>query len=71
VSKLRSLVQEKVNGSAGYHALMFQNNTSMPSQFALVAWTRSMTCDKLTTKSLDVMRQFRKAFTDKGPEFIP
>jgi hypothetical protein len=71
VSKLRSLVQEKVNGSAGYHALMFQNNTSMPSQFALVAWTKSMTCDKLTTKSLDVMRQFRKAFTDKGPEFIP
>jgi hypothetical protein len=50
---------------------MFQNNTSMPSQFALVAWTKSMTCDKLTTKSLDVMRQFRKAFTDKGPEFIP
>ena len=71
VNKMRALVQEKVNGSAGYHALMFQNNTSMPSQFALVAWTRSMTCDKLTTKSLDVMRQFRKAFTDKGPEFIP
>jgi hypothetical protein len=71
VNKLRALVQEKVNGSAGYHALLFQNNTSMPSQFALVAWTRSLTCDKLTTKSLDVMRQFRKAFTDKGPEFIP
>ena len=71
VNKLRSLVDEKVNGSAGYHALLFQNNTSMPTQYALVAWTRSLTCEKLTPKSEDVMREFRTAFTDKGPEFIP
>jgi hypothetical protein len=71
VNKLRSLVDEEVNGSGGYHALLFQNNTNMPTQYALVAWTKSLTCEKLTTKSEDVMRQFRKAFTDKGPEFIP
>ena len=50
---------------------MFQNNTNMPPQFALAAWTKLLTCDKLTPKSIAVMRSFRKAFTDKGPEFIP
>jgi hypothetical protein len=50
---------------------MFQNNTNMPSQFALAAWTKLLTCDQLTPKSIAVMRSFRKAFTDKGPEFIP
>ena len=43
----------------------------MPTQFALVAWTKSLTCDTLDAKSIAVMRQFRKAYTDKGPELIP
>src|SRR3954464_13808964 len=68
VAKLRKIAEEPLNDSAGYHVLMFQNNTKMRSQFALVAWTRLLTCDKLTSKSEDVMRGFRKAFTDKGPE---
>jgi hypothetical protein len=71
VAKLRSLAEEKFNDSPAYHDLLFQNNTKMTAQFALVAWTKSLTCDKLTDQSMDVMRQFRKAYTDKGPEFIP
>ena len=71
VKKLQDLALEKLNGSAGYHILMFQNNTKMPTQFGLAAWTKLLTCDKLTPQSIDVMRQFRKAYTDKGPEFIP
>jgi uncharacterized protein DUF3105 len=71
IAKLQKVAQEPLNDSAGYHVLMFQNNTKMPSQFALVAWTKSLTCDKLTPQAMDVMRDFRKAFTDKGPEFIP
>jgi hypothetical protein len=71
VAELQKIAQEKLNGTAGYHVLMFRNNTNMPSQFALVAWTKSLTCDKLDSKSEDVMRQFRSAFTDKGPELIP
>jgi hypothetical protein len=71
IAKLRSLAEEELNGSAAYHVLLFQNNTSMSAQYAAVAWTKSLTCDKLTTQSLDVMREFRKQFTDKGPEFIP
>src|SRR3954454_23297310 len=71
VAKLRSLAEEKLNGTAAYHVLMFQNNTNMPTRFALVAWTKSLTCDKLTAQSENVMRDFRKTFTDKGPELIP
>jgi Protein of unknown function (DUF3105) len=71
VAQMQKIAEEPINDSAGYHVLMFENNTNMPSQFALAAWTKLLTCDKLTPQSLDVMRQFRKAFTDKGPEFIP
>src|SRR3954452_13777909 len=71
VAKLQNLAEEKLNGTPGYHVLMFQNNTKMPSQFALAAWTKSLTCNTLDAKSIAVMRRFRKAYTDKGPELIP
>jgi hypothetical protein len=71
VAQFQKLAEEKFNGTPGYHVLMFQNNTKMPSQFALAAWTKSLTCNTLNGKSEDVMRQFRKAYTDKGPELIP
>jgi hypothetical protein len=71
VTKLRSLAESEFNGTPAYHTLMFQNNTNMPTQFAAVAWTKLLTCDTLTPKAEDVMRQFRQAYTDKGPEFIP
>src|SRR3954464_5820356 len=71
ITQMQKLALEPFNGSAGYHILMFQNNTNMPSQFALAAWTKRRSCKALTAKSMDVMRQFREAYTDKGPEFIP
>jgi type II secretory pathway pseudopilin PulG len=71
VAKFQKVAEEKLNGTAGYHVLMFENNTKMPTQFALAAWTKSLTCDTLDAKSIAVMRQFRKAYTDKGPELIP
>jgi hypothetical protein len=71
VAQLQKVAEEELNGAAGYHVLMFRNNTKMPTQFALVAWTKSLTCNTLDAKSEAVMRQFRKAFTDKGPELIP
>jgi type II secretory pathway pseudopilin PulG len=71
VAQLQKLALAPINGSAGYHMLMFQNNTKMPSQFALAAWTKLLTCNALNAKSMAVMRQFRTAYTDKGPEFIP
>ena len=71
IAQLQKIAEEPLNGSAGYHVLMFQNNTKMPSQFALAAWTKLLTCNSLSSKSMNVMREFRKAYTDKGPEFIP
>jgi hypothetical protein len=71
VAKLRALAEEQFNDSPGYHTLLFQNNTKMTAQFALTAWTKSLTCDRLTSQSEDVMRQFRELYTDKAPEFIP
>jgi len=71
VTQLRKLAEEPFNGSAGYHVLFFENNTKMPTDFAATAWTKSITCPEMTTASINAMREFRKAFTDKGPEFIP
>ena len=71
VAKLRSLAEEPFNGTAGYHVLLFENDTKMPSQFAATAWTKSITCPTLSTQALGAMREFRTAFTDKAPEIIP
>jgi hypothetical protein len=71
LAKLRALAEEPVNDTAGYHMLMFENNTNMPTEFAATAWTKSITCGALTPQAIDAMREFRKAYTDKGPEFIP
>ena len=71
IDTLQAIFNEPLKGKSGYHQLLFENNTNMPSQFALAAWTKLLTCDKLTPQSIAVMRNFRKAFTDKGPEFIP
>jgi hypothetical protein len=71
VARLRALADEPINGTPGYHVLLFENNTDMPTEFAATAWTKSITCGKLTPQAIAAMREFRKAFTDKGPEFIP
>jgi len=71
VAKLRALAEEPINDTAGYHMLMFENNTNMPTEYAATAWTKSISCKALTPQAIDAMREFRKAYTDKGPEFIP
>ena len=71
VARLRRLAEEPFNGNAGYHILMFENTTKMPDQFAATAWTKSISCPTLSTQAIGAMREFRQAFTDKGPEFIP
>jgi Protein of unknown function (DUF3105) len=71
VARFQRLAEEPLNDSPGYHTLVFQNNTDMPSQFALVGWTKSLTCDELTDASMAVMRDFREQYTDKAPELIP
>ncbi len=71
VDRLRALAQEELEGSAGYHTLVMQNNTRMRPAVAAVAWTRSLTCPRLNDAAADAMRTFRTAYTDKAPEFVP
>ena len=71
VATLRKLAESKFKGTAGYHTLMFENNTNMPEAFAVTAWTHSIACTKLTPQAVTALTKFRNAFTDKGPEFIP
>ncbi|MCW3049354.1 MAG: hypothetical protein JWO74_3638 [Solirubrobacterales bacterium] len=71
IAKLQALAQAPLNGTAGYHTLVFQNNSGMSPKFALVAWTHSLTCNALTPQSEQAMKDFRAAFTDKAPEIIP
>lgn len=71
VTKLRRLAEEPLEDTPGYHTLLFENNTKMTAQFAATAWTKSITCPTLTPQALNAMRDFRKAYTDKAPEFIP
>ncbi|MGZ4270940.1 MAG: DUF3105 domain-containing protein [Solirubrobacteraceae bacterium] len=71
IAKMRTLAESPLNGTAGYHVLMFENDTNMPAKFAATAWTRSITCNNLSPQSIKALQAFRKAFTDKAPEFIP
>jgi hypothetical protein len=71
IDTLVALYNEPVNGSPGYHAQVFENNTNMPAKVAAVAWGQLLTCDTLNDAAIDAFRDFRERYTDKGPEFIP
>ncbi|MFN8202426.1 MAG: DUF3105 domain-containing protein [Solirubrobacteraceae bacterium] len=71
IDALVALFNEPVNGSPGYHALLFQNNTGMPAAVAATAWGHMITCPRLDAATIDALRTFRERYTDKGPEFIP
>jgi hypothetical protein len=71
IAQLQTLFNEPLKGVAGYHQLLFQNNTDMASDIAAVAWTRVMRCGTYNDKIFDAVRAFRTRFVDKGPEIIP
>ncbi len=61
----------EVKGTAGYHALLFQNQTRMEPAVAATAWGKSLTCPSMNDRVYDAIRTFWRANVDKGPEFIP
>jgi len=71
IDTLEALYNEPVNGTPGYHSLVFENNTNMPTKVAAVAWGQLLACNTLNPAAIDAMRAFRERYTDKGPEFIP
>jgi hypothetical protein len=69
--QLNTLFNENLKGVAGYHQLLFQNNTKMPFAVAAVAWTNILGCKTMNPQVFDAFRAFRERFVDKGPELIP
>ncbi|WCB91438.1 hypothetical protein DSM104299_00109 [Baekduia alba] len=70
-NQLYSLFNEKVKGVSGYHMVLFENNTNMPYEVAVTAWTQLLGCETVNDKTWDAIRAFRDRFVDKGPELIP
>jgi hypothetical protein len=71
IDQLETLGSEEFNGSAGYHVLVFQNNTKMKYAVAAVAWTHVLGCKTMNNGVFDAVRAFRKQWTDQAPERIP
>ena len=71
VDQLETLFNEELNGTAGYHQLLFQNNTNMPYAVAATAWTHLIGCKTMNPKVFDAIRSFRERYVDKAPEQIP
>jgi hypothetical protein len=67
VDQLEALLAE----SDGYHMLLFQNTTNMPSAIAATAWGHSLTCPQMNSNVFDAIRTFRTSYIDKGPESVP
>jgi Protein of unknown function (DUF3105) len=68
VAQLEALLGEQ---SDGYHMLLFENTTGMPSAVAATAWGHSLTCPDMNDKVFDAIRTFRARYIDKGPETVP
>jgi hypothetical protein len=55
----------------GYHVLVFENQTKMPYDVAVTAWTHLLACPKASDAMFDAIRAFRVRYTDTAPEFYP
>jgi hypothetical protein len=53
-----------------FHMLLAPNTRNMPAQVAASAWTRSITCSKVTPKTWDALRLFRDRYRDQAPEQV-
>jgi hypothetical protein len=67
IGQLQTLAKEE----GGYHALLFQNQTSMPYDVAATAWNHSIVCKTFNDQVFDALRAFRVRWTDQAPEQIP
>ena len=68
IAQLEALLAEQ---SDGYHMLLYENVTDMEYAVAATAWGRSVGCATMSDEVFDVLRTFRAAHIDKGPESVP
>ncbi|HEX8085767.1 MAG TPA: DUF3105 domain-containing protein [Solirubrobacteraceae bacterium] len=72
INQLEQVVNEEVQGTGGYHTLLFENQSGMSAAVAVTAWTRSVTCPTFNDKVFDVIRDFReKAIVGEWATDIP
>ncbi len=76
INQLETMVGEEVEGTGGYHTLLFENQTRMTAAVAATSWTRSVTCPDFNDKVFDAFRAFRREATvgkweDEIPEPVP
>jgi hypothetical protein len=72
INQLETLVGEEVEGTGGYHQLLFENQTEMTAAVAATSWTRSVTCPEWNNEVFDVVRTFREeAIAGKWQGDIP
>ena len=72
VAQLETMVAEEVQGTGGYHTLLFENQTDMEAAVAVTSWTRSLTCPAFNDKVFDAIRAFReKAIVGEWAADIP
>jgi hypothetical protein len=68
VARLEALLAEQ---SEGYHMLLYENTTNMDAAVAATTWGHSVTCPEMNDRVFDVLRTFRQAYIDQGPENVP
>jgi hypothetical protein len=72
ISQLEAMVNEEVQGTGGYHTLLFENQSEMTAAVAATSWTRSLTCPSFNDKVFDALRAFReKAIVGEWQADIP
>ena len=53
------------------HMILTPNTTNMPYEAAATAWGHVLGCPEMNDDVKDAVREFRDAYRDKGPEFVP
>lgn len=72
INQLETLFNEEVQGTGGYHTLLFENQSQMTAAVAATSWTRSLTCPTFDDKVFDALRAFReKAIVGEWQADIP
>lgn len=60
VSQLETVYNEELRGEPGYHSLLFENQTEMPSAVAVTGWTHMLSCPEFNDQVFDAVRAFRE-----------
>ena len=72
INQLETMVGEEVQGTPGFHTLLFENQSNMPAAVAATSWTRSLTCPEFNNQVFDAIRAFRdKAIFGEWQADIP